>query len=678
MTAATMKTPDFGRWARRNEGMLIALATLAVVFVVLNSNLKAMFSYYDITSTFASSTTLAIAAVGATVVVISRGLDLSAGAVISLSNCLIAANVADTPGSMILWGCLGVATGAVTGLFNAIFIVFFRLPSIIVTLASMFIIEGLTLLVMEQPGGTVPAGFSSLFLSDAIEGWLPTPAVLIGVVLLFWGAVRATRLGTYIYAVGSDEQAAKAKGVPARAAKSSVYIIAGSLYGLAGVFLTAQTGSGDPTVGPPMLLPIYVAIILGGTTFAGGRGGVLGTVFGAFTLMLIVNLLLVFNVPTFYSTVVEGALLIAAVLASSGPQLKRAAQSVALAIRRAGVRGVPIMTGGHGGQAAKRPDHTLPSNPVLRWARRNRADLSTSLPAWVGLAAVLVVTAVVFYGRLSFENYVNSLLVLTSFLAILALGQGVVVIGGGLDLSIPAIITFSGVMLCEWAAPGTSGGWALAAVLVLAALIGAVNGLGVGLLGIHPLIMTLAANGILDGLTLVITHGTPHGMPPRVVSWLMTGKLAGVTPVVFFLILFAAAGHLLLARSAFGRRLYATGSSPVVAYFSGVSVVRVQIGAYAVSAVCAAIVGMLLSGFSGQAFIDMGTPYLLPSIAVAVVGGVAMTGGRGTYLGMLGGALLLTALSTMLQGMLIPLAVRNVIFGFVVLAAVLGLRERMQ
>ena len=83
------------------------------------------------------------------------------------------------------------------------------------------------------------------------------------------------------------------------------------------MFLTAQTGSGDPTVGPPMLLPIFVAVVLGGTSFAGGRGGCVGTVFGALTLMLIVNLLLVFNVPTYYASTVEGALLIAAVLSSS-------------------------------------------------------------------------------------------------------------------------------------------------------------------------------------------------------------------------------------------------------------------------------------------------------------------------------------------------------------------------
>jgi ribose transport system permease protein len=156
----------------------------------------------------------------------------------------------------------------------------------------------------------------------------------------------------------------------------------------------------------------------------------------------------------------------------------------------------------------------------------------------------------------------------------------------------------------------------------------------------------------------------------------MTGSFLGVTPVIWLLVLFVAAALLLLNRTAFGRRVYAVGNSPTVARLSGVGVGGTLIRTYALSGFCAALVGILLSGFSGQASLGMGDEYLLPSIAAVVVGGTLITGGRGHYLGMLGGVLLLTALATLLAGTTLPSAVRDIILGLVVLAAVLALRER--
>jgi ribose transport system permease protein len=156
----------------------------------------------------------------------------------------------------------------------------------------------------------------------------------------------------------------------------------------------------------------------------------------------------------------------------------------------------------------------------------------------------------------------------------------------------------------------------------------------------------------------------------------MTGHVAGVTPVVVFLLFFVIAGALLLARTPFGRRIYAVGNSLEAARLSGVPTGRVLISVYVLCGLCAAIVGILLTGFSGQASLGMGDDYLLPSIAVVVVGGALITGGRGDYVGMIGGALLLTALQTLLAGTTLPYAFRAILFGCVVLIAVIALRER--
>jgi ribose transport system permease protein len=188
--------------------------------------------------------------------------------------------------------------------------------------------------------------------------------------------------------------------------------------------------------------------------------------------------------------------------------------------------------------------------------------------------------------------------------------------------------------------------------------------------------MTLAMNGVLQGVAMVYSNGTPSGFAPPEVLWLMTAHIAGVTPELLLLAVFVVVAALLLSKTPFGRRVYAIGNSARAARLSGVDVGRTTVLVYVLSGLCSAIVGVLLDGFSGQASLGMGDSYLLPSIAVVVVGGTLITGGRGSYVGMIGGVLLLTALQTLLAGTTLPDAMRQIIFGLVILSAVLVLRER--
>lgn len=673
------------RFIRRNQGLLVAAGAFVAVVILLMFKLSNGFGYYDLSSTINSATPLALAAIGETIIVISGGLDLSAGAVISLVNCLMAANMASTPESMVLWTGIALLTGTLIGAFNGFLIVVLRLQSVIVTLATMFIVEGLTLLVMDQPGGSVPPAFSTVFTGDMIPNALPMPAAVLIGALAIWFLVRATRFGTNLYSIGSDPEAALSKGVPVRMTRFAVFVLAGMFYSAAGIFLTAQTATGDPTVGPPMLLPIFVAVVLGGTSLAGGRGGCLGTVLGALILILIVNMLLVFDVSTYYSSTVEGLMLIAAVLATSfgrGSPLREYAGTLRLkwlawssfSGRRGGVSRFSMRSKTAG---SIRPDDSLPRGTLRRWLACNSQTLRFILPAYIALLAVLVVTAAFFGSRITLGNYIDSLLVLGSFMAVLALGQGAVILSGGLDLSTPAVITFAGILLTSWANGSDHAAlWAIPAVIAVGAGIGALSGLGIVLFGIFPLIMTLAMDGIVAGLSLVYSNGTPNGVAPPAVAWLMTGKIVGITPVIIALAIFVILATLLLSHTVYGRRLKAIGNSRTAAFFSGVPVGSTLIRTYALSGACSAIVGIMLVGFSGQAFNDMGDPYLLPAIAVVVIGGTLITGGRGHYLGMFGGALLLTSLTTVLTGLLLPVAMKSIIFGLVIVLAVLGLRER--
>jgi ribose transport system permease protein len=188
--------------------------------------------------------------------------------------------------------------------------------------------------------------------------------------------------------------------------------------------------------------------------------------------------------------------------------------------------------------------------------------------------------------------------------------------------------------------------------------------------------MTLAMNGILQGVALLYDNGTPHGSASSGLSWFMTGHILGIVPAVVFLAVFVVFANELLNRTPFGRWIYAVGNSVRAARLSGLPVDRTIVGVYALSGVCSALVGIMLVGFNGQAFNGMGDPYLLPSIAVVVVGGTAITGGRGHYFGILGGALLLTAVDIVLSGSTLPQAVREIVYGCVILGAVLALREK--
>lgn len=682
LTAPTARKTRARRSLARNRPVLVALAVLAVLLTLTSAISPYPLSYFDVSFLASGGATTALAAMGQTLVILSGGFDLSAGAVVSLVNAVLASQMDPTnfEASVPLWTAVGIGVGMCVGAFNGFFIAFLRLQPIVVTLATMFIIQGLTLLVLSKPGGFVSPSIGAAYMGDAIPNLLPASVVLIGVVILFWLWLKRTPFGLALYAVGSDPEAAAATGLRTNWVVFFTYVLAGGLYGLAGVFVSAQTGSGDPLVGNSLLLPTFAAVVIGGTRLGGGKGGLVGTVFGAYILMIVVNILLSLNVSAYYATIAESAVLMLAVLAGSLSANSPLAHKLRgardyLSARRKGMlvsqrpkadNRLIFATG------AATPDTTLPSFWV-----RNSVMLRYTLPAFACLLIVLILTQVVLGNVFTSFRYWDALLVLSSFLAILALGQGAVILTGGLDLSVPWTIGLSGILVAG-IVHGSNGAliYAVPIVMAVAVLIGFLNGLGVVALGLSPIVVTLAMNGLLQGAALIYSNGTPDGFAAPALRWVMTGEVFGLTPIIPLLAVFVTIAVLLLSRTAFGRRVYAIGNSETAARLSGVKTARTLIQVYILSALCAAIVGILLTGFSGQASLGMGDDYLLPSIAVVVVGGALITGGRGHYIGMFGGALLLTAMQTLLAGTTLPFAFRSVFFGLVILAAVIALREK--
>lgn len=253
-------------------------------------------------------------------------------------------------------------------------------------------------------------------------------------------------------------------------------------------------------------------------------------------------------------------------------------------------------------------------------------------------------------------------------LAILAGCQALTMLTGGIDLSVGYIASMAGFVTATFV--HQPGGWVLGVGVALgaAALAGLINGIGVGIFRVHPLIMTLGMGLVVYGFSNVWqlrNVQTGAGVPAELRT-VGTGLTADVIPnnlVVFVPI--AIALILLLRRTGYGRMLYAIGDNPVAARLSGVRSWQVLVVLYVISALLAAIAGLLQSGLSNTASVTLVTPYLLPSIAAAVIGGVSIFGGRGGYSGTIVGALILTVLAGFLS-IILPEPWRQIVFGSIV------------
>ena len=264
----------------------------------------------------------------------------------------------------------------------------------------------------------------------------------------------------------------------------------------------------------------------------------------------------------------------------------------------------------------------------------------------------------------------RSLSTQASFIGMAALGQTIVIITGGIDLSIPWVMTTCALLLGTLVG-GDSAAlvWALPLTLCFAALIGLVNGCGVALLGISPIIMTLAMNTVLLGGSAIINENQSEVLPTAIQDL----SSHGVGPVSIDVACWIAAGvavTVVLAMSGLGRRLYAVGANPRVAMFSGVNVAATKIVAYVISAVSAACAGIMVAGFGGQVSGGLGDPYLFSSVAAVAVGGAAITGGSGNYVGTVAGTCVLVCLATLLPILGLSSATLSIIYGVAILATV--------
>lgn len=305
-----------------SNGTLIAFAIYVVLYIIFAIRQPGALSTLTIGELANNSLPLALAAAGGTLVVLTRGFDLSVAGVVALSNVIIATQVGDGVQGALSGLAMVVAIGLVVGAVNGALVAYLRLQSIACTLATMIVCSGLALLVLDAPGGEVPDSIA-YGLTGVVAG-IPVALIIAAVIVLLWLAARRTDWGVALYAAGADEVAATLAGIQIRRAKFIAYCLAGVLYALAGYMLSALTATGNPNAGSSYLLLTFAAIALGGTAFTGGRGGVIGSMVGAATLVLLQKVLFSAGVSSFYTGIFQGVVLILAVLiAVCSEQLSR-------------------------------------------------------------------------------------------------------------------------------------------------------------------------------------------------------------------------------------------------------------------------------------------------------------------------------------------------------------------
>lgn len=303
-----------------------------------------------------------------------------------------------------------------------------------------------------------------------------------------------------------------------------------------------------------------------------------------------------------------------------------------------------------------------------------KVKLATSqLMVYIILAAVLLIAQIASPGYLQF-NHVAGILRLSSFLGIAAIGQTFAILTGGIDLSIANVITFANVIGAQvMSGNDASIPMALLLVVCMGLVVGIVNGFGVKFLKIPPFIMTLGVGTIIQGIFLIYTKGAPKGNAAPALRQMCGQSLFGVVSgIVIVWLVLAAAAIVLLRKTPYGRKIYAVGISEQAARFSGINTGAITFSVYILSAAFAALAGFFLVGYTGTSFLDVGTSYNTSSIAAVVIGGTAITGGKGGYVGTLAGAVIMTVLNDFLTIVNIPEAGRQIAQGVIILALVLA------
>ena len=557
---------------------------------------------------------LAFSAMTQTLPILAGGQGLAAGATAYLVSIIVASAPITDTASVLAWIGLGLLLGIGIGAFNGALIGYLRVPSTAVTLSTSFVTGALAQLFASRATPSPPAPA----LNDLLFGWdaAGLPIVLLVLLVLFLAGgemLRSSNWGHGLRLLGMRPGLAERLGVPGARLRTYAYAIAGLGSAITGIVLAAQLGTADLFMGTPLLLQVYAAVALGGNIPGLRSGSVLGSLLGAAIVSATSTLLLPLGIDDFFSTAFDGLWLVIGILVCW------------LA------------------QRSQRPAFSA-NAPV---------DSSFWFSGFWQLGLGLAI-ALVFLWRSS----PSDLPFIALCLALLAIGQGMVIRSGGLDLSMPSMIAFAGVATTALT-QGRLDAFPQSCIFIF--LTAVATGLWHGWLTRHfdrgAIAGTLATAGILQVAMAWLAIRLPTGFTPPELTRFVTSE-NGSPP----LLVWAGWLVLLILAFAFDRKARSGSSS----------------GAYVLSALCAAAFGIAMAVLAGQFHVGLGDAWFAPTMAALMLGGIAFRQASGRLAGIIGGVLLVQALDTTFANIGWSSEQRLAVFGLVMLAASIIAAQRAQ
>lgn len=304
--------------ARKNTWVL-GLVALLVVLLVVTKLIQPQFGASGLESVARAALPFAFATAGMAVVVIAGGIDLSVASMMAV--CAVTAAVLMEKMSGLSAILIVLTMGMVMGLINGGLIVLTRVPDIVVTLAMLFVWEGVALLILQTPGGATTDWLQQSIRGSLIPGLPNALLIIIVCTTIVWLPIRRSKLGISIYATGSDEQAAFRSGVAVARTKVLSYGLCGVFCAFGGLSLASLTGIGEPVPGPYLMASV-AAVVLGGVVLGGGRGGLLGPIIAVFILRIVRTILTLLAVDPNVTTIIEGTIMVSVVMLGTAATLR--------------------------------------------------------------------------------------------------------------------------------------------------------------------------------------------------------------------------------------------------------------------------------------------------------------------------------------------------------------------